>query len=550
MDHRLFLDNEESKVAATKKPKVAFSPDEDGWVPELNEDQLKFYWDKRPYVLAFGERLSGKTHGGLHKLVRHCYQWDSALVILVVLIKTSAKAGGAWEQLLSNDEDHEGRFWGTLRYWNEHVGLRYTDEYGDDAKNKWIDIETVNGGSSSILLLSMPYGANIADRIKNMTPSYFHFEELSNTDSSVYFTKAIQQLGRRAAIPAKEQQYVGTCNPADDGEDNWVFKTFFKHEPKTPHGGPQPGYDPRGYNPYTKKREGWNNYFGVHHLRSNLNVYVEDMEAYQAKILEDAREDPTAYDRLILGRWVAKVSGNAIFKESYHQEIHLKGEKGKSGLMPIPGHPIIIGYDPGDANNARAFMQRIWWRGMWYWRLFDAIADYGEHIHYEDLLRSQYERMYYWCCRKSYDFPFVHIGDKAMFTHFNPQGSYDYLAFRQISQKLILENPKWIKLGPINMLAPDKGDGSVGERVRCVKNCLHQERLWISALAPDVDNMFKFLRKAKGPRGVEIEDKPEKTKKGHIHMFDATSYPIFYYESSPSMSMHVGETEDLECGTF
>ena len=516
----------------------------------MNVKQADFYWDDSPFCLAYGERYSGKTYTGLDKLVHHCRKYDNALAILVVLIKTSAKAGGAWEQLQSDIKDHEDRWWGTLKKWNENVGLRYTDEYGDDAKNKWIDIETVNGGSSSILLLSMPYGASIADRIKNMTPSYFHMEEISNADSRVYFTKPIQQLGRRPGIPQKAQQFIGTCNPPDLGEGHWTFKVFFDHKPLNPRGGPQPGYDPKGYNPYTKKNEGWNSQFGVHHLPSNLNVYVEDMDAYQAKIMEDARDDPTAYDRLILGKWEAKVSGDALFKNSYEPEIHLRGTPGKTGLLPLTNWPIIIGNDPGDANNARAFLQRLPYRGRWFYRVFDAMANYNEHTSYEDLIRMQYDRMLFWCKRMKTNFPFDHVGDKAVFTHFNPQGSYDYLEFQKISEYLIKNNPdKYGQLSPIRFKAPDKGDGSVGERVRCVRNCLLSERLLVSAMAPEVDDMFRYLKKAKGVGGIELDDKPLKTKRGHIHMFDAVSYPIYLYESTSVYDIAPNDA-DLRCGTF
>ena len=495
--------------------------------------------------------LHHNTYCGLDKMVRHCYQHDNALAIIVVLIKTSAKAGGAWEQLLSETKDHAGRHWGTLKKWNEAVGLRYTDEYGDDAKNKWIDIETVNGGTSSILLLSMPHGANIADRIKNMTPSYIHIEELSNTKSKVYFTKPIQQLGRHPGVPSSAQQFVATCNPGDEGEKNWVFQQFFVHKATNPRGGKQPGYDPNGYNVYTKKNDGWNTNFGVHHLPSHLNDYVEDMEGYQAKIMEDMRDDPTAYDRLIKGLWVAKITGDALFAKSYDPDIHLRGEPGKTGLLPIRGYPIIIGYDPGDSNNARTFMQRVPYKGRWFWRVIDAIANFNEHTHYEDLIRDQLDVMAAWNKRMNYVFDYEHIGDKAMYTHFNPQGSYDYLEFYRISKRLIAEYERFAQLSPIRVKAPDKGDGSVGERVRCVRNCLHSERLLISALAPEVDDMFRYLKKAKGVGGVEIDDKPQKTKRGHIHTFDSTSYPIYYYEANSIFDDEIyDDDEELSCGTF
>ena len=61
--------------------------------------------------------------------------------------------------------------------------------------------------------------------------------------------------------------------------------------------------------------------------------------------------------------------------------------------------------------------------------------------------------------------------------------------------------------------------------------------------------MFRYLKKAKGVGGIELDDKPLKTKRGHIHMFYAVSYPIYLYESTSVYDIAPNDA-DLLCGTF
>lgn len=552
MDHRLFQDSAQWAEPPEPKdyPEVSIVRGDGGWVPDMSDKQLDYYWDPSPYKLAHGERLTGKTTISIDDIIRHCYTYTGALAMIVVKMKAGAKGGGIWEQLLSEDIDHRGEPWGNLRKWKKEVGLQFTEEYGDDAKNKWVDIKTKDGGSSSIMLLSLNVAAQIKAKVRDFKPSRFHFEELQEAENEDYFDFPIQQLRRRASVPAEAQQYSATCNPPVKGEKSWQFETFFVHKPTNPRGGKEPDYDPKGYNPYTKKKEGWNKAFGVHHLPAADNRWAEDVEGYQRSIMQRCRNDPTEYDRMILGKWVAKIDGNSIFAHAYHPEIHLKGELNKSGLMPIPGHHIIIGHDPGDANNAKAFLQRVPSGGRWFWRAFDCQTSFSQHVSYEDLIRELYERKVFWCKRMSHQFDFEHIGDKATQTHYNPQGSYDYLEFERISKRIIKSNPKFEGMAPIRMKAPEKGDDSIGKRVRCVMNCLHGERLLVSALAPEVDDMFRFLMKSKDRSGNEDDYKPLKTKTGHIHLFDAVSYPIYYYEGNPLFDDDHEETEELESGSI
>ncbi|MHA2067168.1 MAG: phage terminase large subunit, partial [Candidatus Thorarchaeota archaeon] len=399
---------------------------------------------------------------------------------------------------------------GILRMWGEGMGLVYSEEYSDGAHNKFIDIENKHGGISRIMLKSMPISSVIKDRIKGQAPSLFLFEELTNTYDPDYFIKVIQQLGRRKTVRAAAQQYIATCNPADEGEDHWVFQTFFLPSD-------------------TESQEDHDKKFGVHHVRMSENEWMGDKEAYLDRVMQEAKYDPTAKDRLIDGKWVKRIIGHGMFEGYWLPEIHVKGDIRKgAGLVPFAKELCTIGYDPGDVNNARVFMQRTFVDGSWRWRIFDEIINQQQRLSDVQLVKPILDKMSWWNSRMGEIIPWEHIADEQVMTHFNPAGSYIYREWAKISKNLISTNPRHKDLQVLYMKSPPKGAGSREERVRAVINKLVTEQIMVSATCPHVIEMFTMLKRAKDKFGNDELFLPLKTK--HLHTFDALSYPIYYYD--------------------
>lgn len=499
------------------------SDQEEGWIPPMGKTQEKAYFSTAPYCLFHGERGSGKTTIGLHKMVKHCYENADALAMLVTITRTGATAGGAWDDLI-NEEDFidgplKGKPKGILRMWQDGIGLQYSEPYQDTSKNTWVEVVNQHGGISRIILLSMPVGGFIKDRIKGMTPSFFLFEELTNTYDKDYFYKVIQQLGRRATVKSSEQQYVATCNPADEGEAHWVYQAFF--------------VDPHKINAETGELIEWNKDYDVIHVPMTENAFMPDKDDYVKRVMQEAKSDPTAYDRAILGKWVAKITGKSIFSGFFIHEVHVRGNSSR-GLMPIVGEPFIVGYDPGNVNNARILMQRNKsTSGKYVWRIIDEIVDISVKATFQALVLAVLDRMYWWNERMETAFPYIHIGDQAAMNQWNPHASYEYKQFEAVSRELIEKNERFKSLVPIRMLAPEKGAGSIESRVRTIQNHLALDEIMVSGTCQSVVNMFTNLRKSKerGKGGQELDFKPLKTASGEIHVFDAMSYPIFYYST-------------------
>ena len=71
-------------------------PSETGWRPALNPTQQLIYDDPTKFILADGEKGSGKTVGaGLFKLVRHCYENEAMAFVIVTKYNTGDL--GVWD---------------------------------------------------------------------------------------------------------------------------------------------------------------------------------------------------------------------------------------------------------------------------------------------------------------------------------------------------------------------------------------------------------------------------------------------------------------------
>ena len=192
-------------------PEVTATP----WHPDLNPTQQKIFDDSSRFVLGYGEKGSGKTIGFGHKVIRHAYENNNALVmILSPSIRTGAE--GIWHDLETL----------VIPAWTEGIGLESSSAKLDpNTKDRHRWIGNRHGGWSKLLLISIPYAAAVETRIKGPAPSMIYVDELTQCDGKEYFTYPAAQLGRRRGIEGP-QQYCASCNP--EGPSHWVYRTFFE----------------------------------------------------------------------------------------------------------------------------------------------------------------------------------------------------------------------------------------------------------------------------------------------------------------------------------
>lgn len=470
-----------------------------GWFPSLNPTQQAIWEETAKYILAYGERGSGKTLGALHKLVRHCYENWAALAIIIVGVKRQAEEGGAWYKLQSE----------VLPKWKEGLGIQYTEPKSNTAKDIYIWMTNMHGGCSRILLLSMPVDSFVASRVKGMEPSFILVDEAQTLDSDTYFSSIIQQLGRRPGIAL--QQIIYCANPA--GPSHWLYKRFWELCM-----GKDGKMDPK---------------YARYHVPISENIH--NLPAgYWDNVLEAVKGDPVEYARMIEGKWVDRPTGEAIWKDFFIPEIHVRGDAlTGTGLVPRPGYPVQVGYDPGPRNFSVTFLQLLPCQDKLLWQVFDELCLVGMDFPNFRVVPMVLKRMDYWDEKVGAKFGYVHIADDAAFTHLNSQGSYEAAEIQRLAG------------GRIFLRGCPKGNDSRSARVQMVTSMLILEQLVISQHCAKTQEMLRMLESEKpkdGKHDPEAGLRPRRSP--YSHPFDSMTYPMHYYTIGPSrFALHTQQIE-------
>lgn len=441
---------------------------------------------------------SGKSIGLEHKLVRHCYEnWDALGLIITPSIRTG-KFGVI--------HDLETL---VLPAWEEGIGLDWIPSKLDpNTKDRVLKIGNQHGGWSTILQISIPYEEAIASRIKGIHPSFVLADELTDCDGRGYFTLVSAQMNRRRNIQGP-QQYTASCNPK--GPSSWVYQVFIE-EP---------------IDPKTGERD---SNFSVYHVPFSENAHRPEMKGYLETLERAMKNDPIERARLIEGKWIERPTGEALFRNHFIIERHVIGSaKDNTGLVPMRGYPCIVGYDLGQVYSAAVFMQLVPTENGNVWIVFDEVIHLNEKILYRNMAAEIVERILDWNKALSAKLPWVHLADDAAVNQWRPGGSGSFDSWemeREFNRAALLHG-----LAEMRIKGVPKGPGSVSSRVRLVQGLLTNDSLLVSATCPATRDMLLMIEGCK-----DDALKPKRTSAGHIHVFDAMSYPVLFNELGGSIS--------------
>ena len=112
--------------------------------PSLGPTQTEIFNCDASFILVSGERGTGKTYGTLHKILRHCWEEQNALAVIVVGVRSQATQGGAWDKLLLQ----------VAPEWREGMGLEVTDPKLDQQQYAYVHVRNRHGGWSKVVLVS------------------------------------------------------------------------------------------------------------------------------------------------------------------------------------------------------------------------------------------------------------------------------------------------------------------------------------------------------------------------------------------------------------
>jgi hypothetical protein len=414
---------------------------------------------------------------------------------------------------------------------DEGLGIEYSNVKYDSQHNEYIWIENRFGGWSMIVLVSAPHSGQLRDRMRGYEPSIALVDELTSCDSREYLTAVAIQIGRREGIEGP-QQYMAACNP--DGPSHWVHKVWMEE-----------AFDP-------VSGEWDRDYHRIHvPIASNARNLPP---GYIDGLVKLYRNDPVDAARMLRGEWIDRPSGTALFHDVFIPSLHVRPKLPTlERLMPVADYPIIVGLDPGAANNAFIFMQWLPVDGAMRWIVFDEMVYTQRRIRYGQLVAALLRRIKFWndatfsphadsgrsATKKG--FRVVYCSDNSAFNQFRAAGgSYDVLDFEKIANEptggMV---PLHLQLGLSRMrvIAAPKFSGSVRVRTRLVMDLLGSEQLLVSAGCPRVIEMFNKLesepQKANQAFDPDLAMTPKRSV--HLHPFDALCNPILTASITPQL---------------
>lgn len=474
------------------------------WEPLLNKTQKKIFNSLAKYVLAYGEKGSGKTVGGLHALVRHCYEEEGALALILAPQIRTGKEGVISDLEWVLDIWRNGNIGKDGNRVDEGMGLQYTESALDpQTKDRVIFIGNRHGGWSKVILISIPYAEVVAKRMKALSPSFVFADEFTELDGPEYFTYVAQQIGRRRGISGPQQYYAAT-NP--EGPSHWAYKVFFDDPVDHETGERDPDYE-------------------VYHVPIAENS--DNLPPGYLDGLKKLYRESTDKKRLLHGEWVDRPSGDSIFKNYFDVEGHVRGDaKVGEGILPVKGLPLIVSYDPGPVNFSVHFLQMIPTKDKGnIWIIFDELNLVGKYKPDYVVVKQVLAMMDDWSTEMG-GASFIHIGDEAAWTHMRHDGSFDAKRIQDLSG------------GRIRIRGCPKGKESVPARVQMTISMLLSDSLYVSATCPKTIEMFRLLSSEPPKAGkydANVGFRPKRSP--YLHSFDSFSYAPFYFQCNPAAFM-------------
>lgn len=491
------------------------------WFPRLTPAQEELYFADEKYILCHAEKGSGKTIAALHRIVKHCYLNENALALIIVTVRSMANKGGAWSKLQEmvlptwrdGNRDRDGKLL------DEGMGLHFTDVMFDSQHNELIWVQNQHGGWCMIILVSAPHANQLRLRIRGYEPSIAFVDELTSCDSPIYFSSIAAQLGRRLYIDGP-QQFIAATNP--DDPEHWVYKKFFVE-------------------PFDEETGEWDKNY--RHIYFPISENIDNLVVgYHEGLKNIFKNDPVEALRMISGEWAARPSGDALFGDMFNPVIHVRplDDNGKPDpkrrILMNPNFAVILGIDPGGANNAFTFKQFLPVDGKWRWVIFDEIVTIRKKVDYRFLIPVVMRRIKWWRTvtgatpEKN---PQVWISDNSAFNQFRAgTGSYDVMDF----EKIYADNREAIGLEPLGKIkACPKFNGSDLAQTQLTQRLLASDEIIVSSGCPKVQRMFLQLDSKKQKEGEPFDPTAALTarRSDHLHVFKALSYPFLFASLNP-----------------
>ncbi len=465
-----------------------------GWIPNLGPKQLEVFNCYDKYTLVTGPRWSSKTRACLHRIARHCWEVPTGRVLMMTPTVKNAVMGGVWSQFTDI----------VLPEWfASGIGMEYvvTPRMQGATRQFWCSVKNAHGGVTQIQLGSLDYDRDVEKILKGKEYSMIFFSELDNFKDRIVFDASIQQL-RMDGVPQNNLMWLADTNPAEEGEESWLWKLWYGERMMENH--PEPEFQK-----------------SLRLIETNINDNIWITEEKKREIKGSFSYDQDLLARYWFGQWKAS-SRNSHFHDVFKVDTHVVGVANSKNeadweiLKPQENCiDLITGWDLGGGRNHSAhIVEPIDLGGKFGFSVLDDQVSVGKMIRVEDFTEAFMEKMKTWeelIKRES--------GRIVRWRHWSDNSAFVFRAASDRAQSFDHLIVMRASGGKIQLRAAPKFPGSVRKRVELVRRLLFENRIWISAKCKDTITMLRMLRKGKAQTEF-VADSPFR------HPFDSMSYAL------------------------
>jgi PBSX family phage terminase large subunit len=468
------------------------------WHPPLAPRGEELYNAYERYVLVEGARLSGKSIGCEHKILRHCLENDGAIVGIVAHSKATGGLG-AWGDFIGKG--------GIIDQWRANrpgIGYAVKPSYKQDSKMPFFRLRTPpiksapRGGEVEFNLVSIFNEKDVEEKLKSTRFSMIYLTEASHFESKSVFTALSLQL-RSFMVKNERCQMLIDTNPPEEAKKHWLYDVFFEH-------------------PTSEMKR---IHFGI-----DDNPFITESQKESLRL--QYAHDKNLLDRYYHGLWVEASTGG-VFSDVFNPSMHVIGELPAGAnlfdyderdkwniLRPYQDtNRIDEGIDIGDVNLAYAMASSRYnpIKKLVCFDFIDELVYLDQRYGLSDVVSEIEDRRDYWS---------KWMLEQNEIPNIRWETSSDSSSMRHRIIANTTESAEIYRLSgrTIALKGVRKGAGSVSRRRDLLKRLLYENRIYVSPICKNIISMLKYI---KSGQGVPID-----ISSPHKHIFDAVTYLLGY----------------------
>lgn len=468
--------------------------------PPISPKQMEVLMDRKRFILLSGARYSTKTVAAMHKLCLHAWETNHGAVTMIPQSVSAVKDEGTWSLLT----EHILPTWFAGGF-----GMRYTMRPKRDVGSGKIMCAVSNrwGNTTKFQIDSLVNEQEVESKFKGKNFSAIYVPELSNFHNPACFQIWADCLRRPPGYPDDDLLFLGDTNPAEEGEDSWIYKLWFQFRLDLGLQADQTLVDAAA-NKFLQSM------FSLHTFTPDDNPWMsqEEKEAKRARYLLA----PHLYDRLWLGLW-KKGGVNGVFQDVFHAS-HIVGGPDEEFIPQEFTVNFGSGWDIGSANKAILLIEPVLLsypptarhpdgEEKWSFLVHDELIELNSRIPVADMTEAIMEKIAYIERQTDRKLIWSHVSDRSAFEHFKDMGDADY-EYKEIYN--VSEGKIELTRGPV------KSKGSVRARVNLLRKLFMEDRILIAGKCRGLISALSSLMPGKT---LALD-----ASSPHKHAFDALTY--------------------------